>query len=125
MGEEINIADGGQTTALQHVTSSMISMLGYCRAQNAMYVLFHLNDDVYKYSNVDSALFEKLLGANSIGSFFNMEIKNKADKFDWARIGVLSDVMVDGMEAEEFRLRREQVNKYFKTLPCPEWTIAY
>lgn len=56
------------------VESSNIASVGYEDKDKTLYVRFK-SGKIYSYDQVERALFEKLLKADSKGKFFNKEIK--------------------------------------------------
>jgi lysyl-tRNA synthetase class 2 len=60
------------------VASSVIASLGYDDAERILEVEFH-SGRVYQYFLVPRALYENLLRAESIGSFFNHEVRPHFD----------------------------------------------
>lgn len=60
------------------VSSSVIASLGYSDEARVLEVEFHTGR-VYQYFLVPRAVYEKLLGAESIGSFFNQEVRPNFD----------------------------------------------
>jgi KTSC domain len=60
----------------QAVSSSNIASIGYEEASETLEVEFSKNGRVYQYLNVPSFMFERLMQANSVGTFFNAEIKD-------------------------------------------------
>jgi KTSC domain-containing protein len=56
------------------VSSSVIASVGYDGEARVLEVGFH-NGRVYQYFLVPRALYEKLLAADSKGSFFNHEVR--------------------------------------------------
>lgn len=60
----------------QAVTSSNIASVGYEETSETLEVEFSKNGRVYQYLNVPAFMFERLMQANSVGIFFNAEIKN-------------------------------------------------
>lgn len=62
------------------VTSSMIRSIGYMDESSELYVEF-TNKDVYKYFDVAKSVFESLLSAESVGKFFDANIKKKGYKY--------------------------------------------
>lgn len=60
--------------AMLPVNSSMAKAVGYDSDQQILQVEFH-NGAVYKYADVDEDTWEDLHQAESIGRFFNYEIK--------------------------------------------------
>lgn len=57
------------------VTSSNLASVGYNPDSETLEVEFK-NASVYEYYNVPQFMHERLMGADSIGTFFNAEIKN-------------------------------------------------
>lgn len=60
----------------QYVKSSVILTIGYDPESQIMEVKF-INKDVYQYYNVPPEEYEALMGAKSIGEYFNTVIKPK------------------------------------------------
>ena len=60
----------------EKVISSNIAAVGYLDDSNSLEVEF-TNGSVYRYSGVPDQVYRDLLKANSIGKFFNINIKNK------------------------------------------------
>lgn len=60
----------------QAVSSSNIASVGYEETSETLEVEFSKNGRVYQYLNVPSFMFERLMQANSVGTFFNAEIKS-------------------------------------------------
>lgn len=60
----------------QAVSSSNIASVGYEEASETLEVEFTKTGRVYQYLNVPGFMFERLMQANSVGIFFNAEIKN-------------------------------------------------
>ena len=56
----------------QDVTSSNIAKAGY---SDTLYLLFN-SGVAYKYENVPKALYQALIKADSVGSFFHKNIRN-------------------------------------------------
>jgi len=63
---------------MQMVDSSNIEAVGYDAENAEIYVRF-LSGSTYVYTGAEQAVFEGLLHADSIGSYFNREIKNTYD----------------------------------------------
>lgn len=63
------------------VTSSNLVSVGYEADTETLEVEFK-NGLIYQYFNVPQFLFEQMMHAASIGSFFNTQIRNV---FAWAR----------------------------------------
>jgi hypothetical protein len=59
----------------QPVSSSNIASVGYDPASETLEVEFH-STGVYQYLNVPLFMYERLMMADSVGIFFNAEIKN-------------------------------------------------
>ena len=57
-------------------SSTMIKEIRYHDDSTTMYVQFH-NDKVYRYPKVDKYTYIVFTTAESAGSFFNREIKNR------------------------------------------------
>jgi hypothetical protein len=57
------------------VSSSNLLSVGYNPESETLEVEFK-NSSVYEYYNVPQFMYERLMQAGSIGSFFNTEIKN-------------------------------------------------
>jgi hypothetical protein len=77
------------TIALTPVQSQLIAALGHNPDTNTMAVQFNARGapgPVYNYANVDAELFDRLRNADSIGRFFQAEIKPHADAFPYTRV---------------------------------------
>lgn len=59
------------------VTSSSIASLGYSRDHHVLEVEFRETGDVYRYFMVRPESYEALIKAESIGRYFNAEIRDK------------------------------------------------
>ncbi len=59
-----------------HVDSTLVASVGYDRETSVLEVEFR-NGSVYRYFMVGPGSYERLLGAESIGAFFNREIRPK------------------------------------------------
>ena len=57
------------------VTSSNVAAVAYDDATSTLGVRF-LNGTEYQYSGVPRDVYEGLLGASSVGTYFNQQIKN-------------------------------------------------
>lgn len=57
------------------VSSSNIASIGYDASSETLEVEF-IKTGVYQYFNVPSFMHERLMAADSVGIFFNAEIKN-------------------------------------------------
>ena len=60
----------------QPVSSSSIASIGYDPGQQVLEVEF-LNGGVYDYFSVPQGLFDQLMAAGSLGSFFSNHIRNQ------------------------------------------------
>lgn len=60
----------------QAVSSSNIASIGYDPDSETLEVEFSKTGKLYHYLNVPSFMHERLMQANSVGTFFNAEIKN-------------------------------------------------
>lgn len=56
------------------VTSRNLAEVGYDPETETLEVMFH-NDGVYQYYNLPAFMYERFMQAESLGSFFNKEIK--------------------------------------------------
>lgn len=56
------------------VTSSSLATVGYDDATQTLEVEF-TNGHVYQYFDVPQSVFDSLLGSESLGAFFNAEIR--------------------------------------------------
>jgi hypothetical protein len=65
-----------ESIAMLPVSSSMASAVGYDRDEHLLQVEFH-SGVVYQYSGVDSETWEDLHSSDSIGRFYNHEIKGR------------------------------------------------
>ncbi|HEV7922074.1 MAG TPA: KTSC domain-containing protein [Thermoanaerobaculia bacterium] len=65
----------------ERVSSSVIASLGYDGAARVLEVEFHTGR-VYQYFLVPRALYENLLRAESIGSYFNHEVRPHFDALE-------------------------------------------
>ena len=61
------------------VKSSNLKEVAYINAENALFIKFH-NNSVYMYNDVDNNEYIKLMEAESIGSYFMKNLKNKMSK---------------------------------------------
>jgi hypothetical protein len=57
------------------VSSSSILSVGYEASSETLEIEFK-ETGVYQYLNVPQFMWERLMGADSVGKFFNAEIKN-------------------------------------------------
>lgn len=60
----------------QPVSSSNIASVGYDADSETLEVEFLKTGKLYQYLNVPLFMFEQMMEANSVGIFFNAEIKN-------------------------------------------------
>ena len=61
---------------MKAVNSSMVNRLGYDEASRELHVEFK-SGSVYKYTNVDSSVYEVIVKSESIGKAINSELKDK------------------------------------------------
>lgn len=59
----------------QPVSSSNLASVGYDSGSETLEVEFK-NGSIYQYYNVPQVMFESLMQAPSVGSFFNANIRN-------------------------------------------------
>jgi hypothetical protein len=59
---------------MQMVSSSNVEAVGYDSDARELYIRF-TDGDTYAYSNVEPQIYEGILQAPSVGSYFNREIK--------------------------------------------------
>jgi hypothetical protein len=59
----------------QPVSSSNIASVGYDPNSETLEIEF-IHTGIYQYYNVPQFQFDRMLEANSVGTFFNAEIKN-------------------------------------------------
>ena len=62
-------------TDMQFVDSSNIEAIGYDPEARELHVRFLKSGDTYVYSDVDLAVFDELMQAESKGSYLNRRIK--------------------------------------------------
>ena len=62
-------------TDMQFVDSSNIEAIGYDPEARELHVRFLKSGDTYVYSDVDQAVFDELMQAESKGSYLNRRIK--------------------------------------------------
>lgn len=67
---------GGKLMERQAVSSSNIASIGYDPDSETLEVEFSRTGKLYQYLNVPSFMHERLMQANSVGTFFNAEIKD-------------------------------------------------
>lgn len=63
-----------------NVTSSQMKTVKYNSSTNILIVVFN-NDKAYEYHDVSMKLFKDLISSDSVGSFFNKNIK-KSHKYN-------------------------------------------
>ncbi len=59
------------------VDSSAIDFVDYVDATSALRVVFHNDDQTYEYPSVPRDLYDRMLGAESVGIFFNTHIRRQ------------------------------------------------
>ena len=64
------------------VESSNIESIGYDLVESDLYVKFK-NGSEYKYKSVPIKIYDKLIAADSVGSFFNRQVK---DMFEFEKL---------------------------------------
>jgi KTSC domain len=69
-----NNLPGSQSVAMQPVRSSMAKAIGYDRGNEILQVEFN-NGSIYQYDHVDEQTWHELQDTDSLGSFFNRQIK--------------------------------------------------
>lgn len=62
--------------AMLPVSSSMANAVGYIQSEQILQIEFQ-NGEVYQYSGVEAETWEDLNSTNSLGRFFNQEIKGR------------------------------------------------
>lgn len=65
----------------QRVTSSSLRSVGYDESTETLEIEFH-NGRVYRYYDVPREVYEELMSAESLGSYF---VENIRDNFRYAR----------------------------------------
>ncbi|MDZ8236174.1 MAG: KTSC domain-containing protein [Nostoc sp. ChiQUE01a] len=83
IGETTALAFEEEPIAMLPVSSSMAAAVGYDRDEQILQVEFQ-NGAIYQYLGVDEDTWEDLHASDSIGSFFNQEIKGRyeCDRLD-------------------------------------------
>ncbi|MBW4511440.1 MAG: KTSC domain-containing protein [Scytonematopsis contorta HA4267-MV1] len=76
VAEQIQIEEQLDPIAMLPVSSSMVNTLGYDEDNQILQVEFH-NGAIYQYSEVDEDTWEDFCQAESVGRFYNEEIKGK------------------------------------------------
>jgi hypothetical protein len=74
MPELVNVQD----IPRQKVESSNVAEVGYDADSETLVVLFH-NGGMYAYDGVPATTFDQMVGAESVGKFFNTNVKGKYD----------------------------------------------
>jgi phage repressor protein C with HTH and peptisase S24 domain len=64
----------GKSPSRQRVKSSVVASVGYDPTQRRLEVAFH-NGRVYAYFEVPPSVYEELVAAESVGKFFNENVK--------------------------------------------------
>lgn len=67
----------------ERVESSVIRSVGYEQETATLEIEFH-GDRIYRYFAVPKAVFEGLVGAESVGAFFNEKVR---DRYPEERVG--------------------------------------
>ena len=77
------------------VNSSTIELIGHDVINSHLFVKFKSSADkcVYRYENVPHKLFQSLISADSVGSFFAENIKS-VSAFPFAKIDISSDLEI-------------------------------
>lgn len=70
----------------QPVESSQIKSVGYDPATQTLELEFVQGGSVYRYSNFTPEDYDKLMAADSIGSHFFKNIKQRSDKHPYRRM---------------------------------------
>jgi hypothetical protein len=66
------------------VQSSAIRSVGYDQGETTLYVTFK-SGEIYKYFGVSHLVYKELMAANSIGTYFDCEVRKKAYRFEHVR----------------------------------------
>lgn len=64
--------------AMQPVNSSMAKAIGYDRTDRALQVEFN-NGSIYQYADVEQQTWESVQTTDSIGKFYNSQIKGRSE----------------------------------------------
>lgn len=83
--------------AMLPVCSSMAKAVGYDRQREVLQVEFN-NGSVYQYSQVETETWEYLQQSDSVGQFFNREIKGY---YESQRLDTPEAIAVDSCEVED------------------------
>lgn len=70
---------------LKPVKSSQIDSIGYDAGTKTLAILFKGGKSEYHYANVESAVFDALYGAESVGSYFYRHIKMNKEKYPFVK----------------------------------------
>lgn len=62
---------------LVRVESSQLKEVGYDVKRQKLVIRFHNGDKLYRYDNVPKSTFSGLMDAESLGSYFNANIRTK------------------------------------------------
>lgn len=62
----------------REVSSSQIRSIGHDETTNTLEVEFASNGAVYQYENVPREVYVSLIGAGSVGSYFNANVKGNS-----------------------------------------------
>ncbi|WP_396336445.1 KTSC domain-containing protein [Fischerella sp. JS2] len=65
-----------QSIAMLPMNSSMVNAIGYDGDKNILQIEFH-NGAVYQYSDIDQDTWQDLHQANSIGKYFNKNVRGE------------------------------------------------
>jgi len=78
---------------MAEVTSSQISRIGYDVAEAQLYIEFK-NRDLYRFSNISAEQYEFLMAAESIGSYFGKNIKNRREyPYEKLEAGAVTEIV--------------------------------
>lgn len=75
-------AEAAAPAAMQTVESTMIKEVGYDAATQTLTVTFASSNETYVYKNVPEAVYQALMQAESKGTYFRENIK---DKFEFEK----------------------------------------
>ena len=70
---------------LTPVQSSTIAAMGHDADHSVMTVQFK-NGSTYEYQNVEAPLFDRIMGAESVGKAFDAEIKKQSGKHPFTKV---------------------------------------
>jgi len=70
-------AGTGSSVKLEKVESSLIKAVGYDADSQVLAVQFATTGEVFEYEGVPEKLYQKMISAKSIGSFYTKRIKGK------------------------------------------------